>query len=132
MRKTRWAAIVLLAFLGASGIAGSVPMLADPHGSPERLPQSLLRYSPFHSYLIPGILLLAANGIFAVWVLWLAVRKRRNYGWWTVFQGCVLLVWLVVECIMLRLVAWPHYFYGGVAVGLIALGVALERAGSLA
>lgn len=128
MKVTRWAAIVLLVFLGLSGIAGGVPMIADPRGSPLGMAQSLLRYSPFHSFLIPGILLLVANGLLAVWVIWLAVSKRRTYGWWTAFQGCVLLVWLVVECLMLRLVVWPHYLYGAVAVGLIAVGLALRQA----
>lgn len=130
MRETRWTAMVLLAFLGISGIAGGVPMIADPSGTRLRMDPSLLRYSPFHSFLIPGILLLAANGLLAIWVFWLAAKRRRNYGWWTAFQGWVLLVWLVVECIMLRLVVWPHYLYGGVAVALIAAGVMLRNAGN--
>lgn len=91
------------------------------------MPQSLLQYSPFHSFLIPGVLLLMANGLLAVWVLWQAARQRCNYGWWTAFQGCVLLVWIVVECVMLRLVIWAHCLYGAVAMGLILAGVALRR-----
>jgi uncharacterized membrane protein len=130
MKETRWAAMVLLAFLGASGIAGGVPMIADPGGRPIGMPQSLLQYSPFHSFLIPGIILLTANGLLALWVLWMAFSRRNYYGWWTAMQGCVLLVWLVVECLMLRLVVWPHYLYGAVAVGLIAAGLALRRGGA--
>jgi len=127
MKVTRWAAMVLLAFLGVSGIAGGVPMIADPGGRPIEMPQSLLQYSPFHSFLFPGIILLAANGLLALWVLWMVFSRRNYYGWWTAIQGCVLLVWLVVECLMLRLVVWPHYLYGAVAAGLIAAGLALRR-----
>lgn len=89
------------------------------------MPQQLLQYSPFHSYLVPGILLLAGNGLFALVVLWLTVRKHIGYDRWVVAQGCILAGWLIVEIVMLRLVAWPHYLYGGVAFILILAGVLL-------
>jgi hypothetical protein len=92
------------------------------------MPQSLLRHSPFHSYLIPGIILLMANGLLSLWVLWLAVRRHPGYGWWVAAQGCVLLGWLAVEVAMLRLVVWPHYLFGGVALALVVSGLALARA----
>ena len=127
MKTVRWAGIALLFFLAASAIIGSLPMLAHPHGSPWSMPQSMLRYSPFPSYLIPGIVLLVANGLLALWALSLALAQVRRCGLWTALQGCVLLGWLVVECIMIRLVAWPHYLYGAVALGLIAAGLLLRR-----
>ncbi|HWE86462.1 MAG TPA: hypothetical protein VG267_16075 [Terracidiphilus sp.] len=127
MKSTRWTAIALLAFLAMSGFAGSLPMIAHADGNPLGMAQSLLQYSPFHSFLIPGILLLASSGVLTVWVLWQAAWERRDYGWWTAFQGSVLLVWLVTECFMLRLVIWAHYLYGAVAVGLILAGLALRR-----
>ncbi len=127
MRLVRVAAIVALGFLGLSAVAGGVPMILDPQGNMMRLPLSLLRTSPFHSYLIPGIILLGANGLLALWVLWLVILRKPGYGLWTAFQGCVLLGWLVVECWMLRLVIWPHYLYGAVALVLVATGFWLRR-----
>jgi uncharacterized membrane protein len=127
MKTVRWTCIALLFFLAVSSIIGSLPMLADPHGSPWNLPQSLLKHSPFPSFLVPGILLLAANGLLASWVLWLALAEIPRYGRWAALQGCVLLGWLVVECIMIRMVVWPHYLYGAVALGLIATGLLLWR-----
>ena len=127
MKTVRWTGIALLFFLAASAIIGSLPMLSDPHGTPWNMPQSFLQYSPFRSYLVPGIILLAANGLLSLWALWLALAHRRRYSLWTAFQGCVLLGWLVAECILIRIVAWPHYLYGVVAVGLIAAGTLLRR-----
>jgi len=89
------------------------------------MPQSLLQHSPFHSYLIPGIILLVANGLLSMWVLWLTWRRHSNYGWWVAAQGCVLFGWLIVETLMLRLIVWPHYLYGAVALVLVAAGLAL-------
>ena len=76
-------AIVALVFLGVSAVGGGVPMILDPAGEPCRSPQSLLQYSPFHSYLIPGIILLVANGFLSLWVLWLMVgRIQVTRGGW--------------------------------------------------
>lgn len=78
MRIGRTVAIVALVFLGVSAVGGGVPMTLDPAGEPCRLSQSLLQYSPFHSYLIPGIILLVANGFLSLWVLWLMVGKNSG------------------------------------------------------
>jgi hypothetical protein len=127
MKVVRIIAIVALVYLGLSGIVGAIPLLMHPAGEPWGMPQSLLRHSPFHSYLLPGIILLLANGLLSLWVLWLAVRRHPGYGWWVAVQGCVLLGWLAVEVAMLRLAVWPHYLFGAVALVLVATGLALAR-----
>jgi len=129
MRATRIVAIVALVYLGSSGLVGAIPLLMHPAGEPWGMPQSLLQYSPFRSYFIPGIILLVANGLLSLWVLWLAVRRHPGYGWWVAAQGCVLLGWLAVEVAMLRLAVWPHYLYGAVALALVVAGLTLARAG---
>jgi len=126
MKFARISAIVLLAFLGISSIAGAVPMLLDPHGQPWRIPQSSLIHSPFHSFLIPGLVLLVMNGLLSLVVLALTLRRGRDYGWWVAAQGAVLFGWLAVECVVLRVVAPAHYFYGAVALALVAAGLALR------
>lgn len=127
MTALRAVVIAALGFLAASGIVGAVPLIWDPTGEPWTMPQHLLQYSPFHSYLIPGIILLVANGLFALFVLWLTIRKHVGYDLWVVAQGCVLMGWLTVETAMLRLVIWPHYLYGGLALILISAGGFLAR-----
>lgn len=129
MKGVRILVIVVLSFLGLSAIVGAVPMLMHPTSEPWAMPQSFLRYSPFHSYLIPGIILLVANGLLSICVLWLTLAKHSGFGWWVIAQGCVLLGWLVVEVAMLRLLAWPHYFYGAVAMALVIAGIAIVRYG---
>lgn len=128
MKFARVAAIATLAFLGISAIAGAVPMIVGSlRGGWSFMPLSMLQYSPFHSYLVPGIILLAANGLLAFWILWRVLKHKDNGGEWTAFQGCVLLGWLAVECWMLRLVMWLHFAYGAVAVVLIVSGFLLWR-----
>ena len=129
MKTSRIVAIVMLSFLSLSGIVGAIPLLMHPGGEPWAMPQSLLRHSPFHSYLVPGVILLVANGLLSLWVLWLTVSRRPGYGWWVIAQGCVLLGWLIVEVAMLRFVVWPHYLYGAVAMALVIPGIAIVRHG---
>lgn len=127
MKFVRGIEIVLLVFLGLTAFAGSVPMILHPGGNSSTLPLSTLQYSPFHSYLIPGILLFAANGLLALAVLRSVFRRTAHYPLWAAFQGCVLLVWLVSECWLLRAVIWLHYFYAGIAALLIAFGLILQH-----
>ena len=128
MRTVRILAIAALAFLALSAIVGSIPLIVHPRGEPWAMPQSLLRYSPFHSYRVPGFILLVANGLLCLWALWLTVHRRPGYGWWVAAQGCVLLGWLTVEVVMLRLLVWAHYLYGVVGLALLGAGVALAQA----
>ena len=122
MNTSRWTAIVLLFFLAVSAIAGALPMIANPHGNPLGIPQTLLRTTPFNSFLGPGILLLIFNGMLAAWCLFMVWGRRTGNGGWTIFQGVVLLLWLSIECLMLRSVEWAHFIYGAVGAGLVLAG----------
>ncbi len=126
MTALRSVVIAALGFLAVSGIVGAVPLIWNPTGEPWAMPQRLLQYSPFHSYLVPGIILLVGNGLFTLIVLWLTVCEHVGYGRWVVAQGCVLMGWLIVETVMLRLVIWPHYLYGSLAFVLVLAGAFLS------
>jgi hypothetical protein len=127
MGAARTTAISTLIFVALSGSVGGVPLMVHAHAEPWWMPQSLLRYSPFRSFLIPGIILFSAIGGLSCWVLFAALQRQPGYGWWVVLQGLVLLGWLIVEVVMLRLAAWPHYFYGAVALVLEVTGIMLVR-----
>jgi hypothetical protein len=76
MRVAWIVAIVVLVFLALSGIVGAIPLILHSTGEPWTMPQTSLQHSPFHSYLVPGIILLLANGLLSLWVLWLTMRRR--------------------------------------------------------
>ena len=115
-------AMFVLLFLGITSVIGAVPMLRDPHGSPLSMPQSLLAYSPFHSYLVPGLVLLVCNGLLSLIIFVAVLKRQKRYGQWIFVQGIILAVWLLVEIAVLRFVIWPHWFYGGVACLLLICG----------
>ena len=127
MKLLRWLAMLALGFLGISSVVGAVPMILDPDGTPWQMPQTLLDPSPFHSYLLPGIILFIVNGVLSIAALIGVVRRDPWHGGWVVLQGVVLAAWLLVEIAMIRHVWGVHYFYLGLAVLMIVSGVLLKR-----
>lgn len=116
-----------LLFLAATALYGGVVLILNAHGNPwGMMPLALLQHSPFRSWMIPGIVLLTANGLLAIWVLGLVLTRERQAGTWTMAQGGVLLGWLTVECVMLRTVIGLHYLYGALGVALIVAGAVLQ------
>jgi uncharacterized membrane protein len=127
MKTVRVLALVALALLSMTAVWGAMLLIGNPSGSPMKMPLSVLQYSPFHSFLIPGILLLVSSGILGAAVFVIALFRCRGYGWWVACQGCVLFGWITVEVILLRAVVWLHYVYWGLALLLIACGWALRH-----
>jgi hypothetical protein len=129
MKIVRMVALVAVAFLAITALWGAALLIGDPMGRPMDISVSVLQHSPFHSFLIPGILLLVSSGLLGITVFVLALLRARGYGWWVGFQGCVLFSWITIEVILLRTVVWLHYVYWGLALILIATGWALRRDG---
>jgi hypothetical protein len=128
MRIVRAVTMIVLFFLSATAFWGGTVLIANAHGNPwGMMPLTLLAHTPFHSWLIPGVILFSANGLLALWALWLTLRRAPHYGLWSALQGFVLLGWLVVECLLLRIVIWPHYLYGTLALFLILFGFGLQH-----
>ena len=117
----------LLLLLGIGAVAGALPMLFHPDGAPLGMSQSLLAHSPFHSFFIPGLVLLVAIGILPLIVALAALSRARDYGWYTAAAGAILTGWIVLECIFLRVVAWPHYLYAAWGLTLVLLGLVLRN-----
>ena len=129
MRIIRFFLILVLFFVSTTAFWGGTVLIANAHGNPwGMMPLSLLAHSPFHSWLIPGLILISANGVLGLLVMWQTLRQEPKYGLWSALQGFVLMGWLAVECLFLRIVARPHYFYGALALLLILCGFALQHA----
>jgi hypothetical protein len=74
---SRILAFILLLFLGFGGIYGAFILISDPSGSKFDWSLDLLNGTPFSSYLLPGIVLLIANGIFPLCVA-VSILLKKN------------------------------------------------------
>ena len=56
-------AVGLQVVVGLAAIPIGLQLMADPEGAPLGLPQNWIDATPFGSWLVPGLFLLAMNGI---------------------------------------------------------------------
>lgn len=118
---------LLLLFNSCGALYGGWQLITDPTGNKLGMPLSVLQYSPFNSFLMPGIILFLANGIFGFIVLYLMLFRYKNYTLAVVAQGVILLGWITVQMLMLRTVNTLQLIMGLTAVSLLCLGCALYR-----
>ena len=126
-----------LAFLSISAISGSVGLVGSPTGAWVNIPLSVLQYSPFSDFLIPGLILgiIFGVGSFAtVLALWWrptwpaagALTRLTGEHWaWSaaVALGLGQIVWIVTETLMLRGATWLGLVYGSLGVLVVVLAL---------
>jgi hypothetical protein len=127
-RIFRVIAIILLLFNAISALVGGYSLISDPSGESLEIPLRFLDHSPFRNFLVPGIILFITNGIFSLLFAVLVLLKFMNYSWLVIFQGFILVGWLIIQIIMIRDFYGPlHVLYFSVGILLISTGWILAR-----
>lgn len=140
---TVWLLIALLILLGLGALISGALMMAFPDGSLFQMPLSMLQYSPFSNYFIPGLMLFSLLGVYPLLVaycLWRrpgwrwpeAINPARKFHWsWaaSLAAGAIVLIWIIVQVLMLRAVAFLHvlYFVWGLALIGLTLTPGVQR-----
>ncbi len=62
-KAARKTLLILLAFLGLGAMSGGAVLIISPMGNLIGMQLSMLVNSPFHTFVIPGIILFAAGGL---------------------------------------------------------------------
>jgi hypothetical protein len=127
-----WVAVILEVLTGFMAVPVGLSFLQDPTGRRLGIPQGWIEATPFGSYLIPGIYLLAVNGAAMFLLAALTVRRHWIAPWLTGTLGVGLIIWIAVEIITLpetMFLIWV-FLAVGLALGFIAL-FCLRRTGQL-
>ena len=119
--------IFLLLLNGTGALFGGGQLMMHPDGSTMDLSLDLLKHSPFHDYLIPGIVLFFANGLFSFFVIAMILLDSRNYVLYIIAQGIILIVWILVQVIIIKMVTQLHVLLGTVGILLIICGGILKK-----
>jgi hypothetical protein len=127
MTYLRIIAIFLLLFNGMGAIFGGWSLITDPTGEDIQLPLIYLEHSPFHNFLIPGIILFTVNGIFSIVAIVWTIFQWRHYNWLIVAQGILLGGWIVVQMILLRHFYYLQFVFGGIGLVLLMIGYLLRK-----
>ncbi|MGM0432510.1 MAG: hypothetical protein ACQEQU_07350 [Spirochaetota bacterium] len=108
--------------IGLGAVAGGLGAMLDPF-EPMGAPQSMLEHSPFETFFIPGVLLFGVIGLGNLAALAVSFLKPQWRGFAGGAAGDALLIWIVVQCIMLRSVVFLHvlFFMLGILQGVLSL-----------
>lgn len=116
----RTTALTIIIITGINACVAGLLFVLDPSGDKLGLTIDYLKYSPFQTYLIPGITLLVVNGIFNLIVAGLIVAKHKNAPALIMLQGVVLAGWIASQVFMVRDFNVLHLVMGsfGLVLGL--------------
>jgi hypothetical protein len=128
-RKTKLGAlgialVGLEVFIGIGGVVSGAMLVADPR-SGLGMGLGVLEGSPFKDFVIPGIILLVAVGVFPLVVAGAALARARWAMLGHVGVSAVLLGWIVVELLMLGYLGFLQPAV--VAYGVVMLCLALRN-----
>ena len=117
------ALVVLEVLLVLGAFGGGVVLIVAPDGSLMGMPTEVLNGTPFSSYLVPGIALVAINGIFPLAVAVAALRLRPWARLGHVAVGGVLVVWIAAQVAMIGYQHPIQAIYGVYGVVVVGLGL---------
>lgn len=131
------ALVVVLIFLGMSGLFGGVAFIAAPDGHILHAPKAWLENIPFSDFLVPGLLLFFVVGVLPLLVAaalrwqpaWPGLQRRApfkgQYWGWTAtgLAGCGIIIFEIVEAAYIGLGSFLQYLYlfAGIAIVVLAL-----------
>jgi hypothetical protein len=129
--------LILMALLGIGAIFGGGILIISPSGKLLGMPLSMLDYSPFSNFLIPGIILFTVLGLAPVGVTLALIKKTefkfaerfnffRDMHWaWSycIYIAFALIIWIQIEMTFLHAVHWSHTLYMFWALVIIFLAL---------
>lgn len=116
LKKVNRILFIVHIFVGLGAIGGGLMAILFPSG-PAGMPTDALKNSPFSNYLIPGIILFSVIGMGNIVSALTMHFKSRYQGYISSIFSWALVIWIIVQCIMLRLVAILHVIY--LMIGLV-------------
>jgi len=113
---------VLQIFIGIGAVPAALSMISDPSGNGLGMYVEMLSNSPFSDFLIPGIFLLAVNGIGSLLGGVASFRRYRYAGEIAIGLGIFLIMWIIAQLYWLG-IHWLHILY--ISLGIIELVIGL-------
>lgn len=93
----------------------------------ESVPQEWLEGSPFHTYLIPSLILLFVVGGSTLFSSIAVFRNARIAPQASLLTGLILLGWIVTQLLIIGYVSWMQPAIFGAAIIILLLGGLLFR-----
>jgi hypothetical protein len=121
-------AMVLEIFLGIGALFGGIQFILAPDGHLLGIPLRMLAGTPFHSFLVPGVLLFTFVGLGPVMAAAFTARRQAIGPLAALAVGLTLMGWITVEMVIfagLTSLFWAFYLVLGTVIA--AVGVVWSR-----
>jgi hypothetical protein len=121
-------AIVLEILLGIGAVGGGSLFVLAPDGHLLGLPLNMLAGTPFHSFLVPGLLLFTFVGVAPLAAAAITARKLAIGPFAALAVGVTLMTWITVEMVLFAgstSLLWAFYLVLGTVIA--AVGAAWWR-----
>jgi hypothetical protein len=102
-------------------------MMKDPTGKAMGLDMSLLTYSPFGNYFIPGIILFSVLGIGCLFTGIVAIIEVKYYPKLIILSGLSIIIWIIVQIALLQILFFMQYIILSVGLIVFICGAVINR-----
>lgn len=123
----RIVAIVLMVLTAIGALPAGFSFIVDPSGAGLGATPDVLRFSPFTDFFVPGLILFFVNGILNLTVAVLCMARFKQAPYAVMFQGAMLLGWIVIQIGMLQVFNWYHVVFGSIGIVLMLLGWRMQK-----
>ncbi|MBK6979421.1 MAG: hypothetical protein IPH28_21945 [Cytophagaceae bacterium] len=124
---TRKITIALLLLTAVNALIAGFLFIMDPSGQKMGMTTDFLKFSPFVTYLIPGIVLFVVNGIFNLVATYFLIKNKPTALAMVIFQGVILCGWIFAQVLMVKEINPLHVIMFLVGVILIVSGYLLKN-----
>ncbi len=119
---------VLQVLVGVGALGGGLALVLEPSGANLGIPLETLKNSPFSTYMVPGVVLLAVNGLLSLVGAAASFTRHRHAGETAVALGVFLVVWIMLQIYWFEASHWLHALYLGLGILEMVLGLLLRGA----
>lgn len=117
----RWLLFLLLAFTALTASISGLLLMSYPDGSLLQLSTALLNGTPFHSFLVPGVILaVIVGGTNLVAAVFNILSHPFRYSW-AMASSIVLIGWILVQMLLINTLHWLQFVYLFIAIMMLLL-----------
>ncbi|WP_242985411.1 hypothetical protein [Vallitalea okinawensis] len=127
--KTVYRVLIILHILvGTGAIVGGIAGIINPI-EPLGLTLEFLEHSPFSNFLIPSVILLTIIGFGNVMSAITLCIKSRYHGYVSSVFSWALVIFILVQCIITKTVAFMHilFFIVGMIEGILSMIILFKQ-----
>ena len=111
----------LTAFVAITSLVSGALLISYPTGSLFGMSTALLKATPFHSFLIPGVVLFVmVGGTNLVAVVRNIQTHPMRYNW-TIAGAILLLLWVVIQMLLIGVMHCLQFVYLGIGLMMLLL-----------